>query len=99
MGVDLILESIVLLKTALLKLQCEVLRCHARGTNFLCPETKVSLNQTRQYFHIIFIIHRLIWWNEFFVNNPLTVEESDHHFVFFFKLNNVIMRGCKWMKL
>jgi hypothetical protein len=27
-----------------------------------------SLNQTRQYFHITFLIHRLTWWNTFFVN-------------------------------
>jgi hypothetical protein len=43
---DLILESLVLPKTALLILQCEVSRCHARGTSFLVPETEVLLDNT-----------------------------------------------------
>jgi hypothetical protein len=84
---DLILESLALAKTALLMLQREVSRCHARGNSFLFPETRSystnSLNRTRQYFHIIFLIPRLTWWNKFFVNDSLTVEECDkHHFVF-----------------
>jgi hypothetical protein len=44
-GGDLILESIVLPKTALFILQCEVSRCHARGTGFLFPETEVLLHE------------------------------------------------------
>jgi hypothetical protein len=43
-GGNLIMESLVLPKTALLILQCEVSRCHARGTSFLFPETEVSLD-------------------------------------------------------
>jgi hypothetical protein len=56
-GGDLILESLVLPKTALLILQCEVSRCHARGTSFLFPETEVLLdkffepNETMLPFH------------------------------------------------
>jgi hypothetical protein len=45
MGSDLILEFIVLPKTALLILQCEVSHCHARGTSFLFPETEVLLDE------------------------------------------------------
>jgi hypothetical protein len=31
---------------------------------------------------LIFLIHHLTWWNKFFVNDSLTVEECDHcHFV------------------
>jgi hypothetical protein len=44
-GGHLILESLILPKTALLILQCEVSRCHARGTNLLFPETKVLLDK------------------------------------------------------
>jgi hypothetical protein len=44
-GGDLILESLVLPKTALLILQCQVLCCHARGTSFLIPETAVLLDK------------------------------------------------------
>jgi hypothetical protein len=44
-GVDLILESLVLPKTALLILQCEVLHCYARGTSFLFPKTEVLLDK------------------------------------------------------
>jgi hypothetical protein len=43
MGGDLILESLVLPKTALLILQCEVSHCHARGPSFLFPENEVLL--------------------------------------------------------
>jgi hypothetical protein len=42
---NLILESFVLPKTALLILQCEVPRCHARGTSFLFPKTEVLLDE------------------------------------------------------
>jgi hypothetical protein len=45
MGSDLIVESLVLPKTALLILQCEVSRCHARGTSFIFPETEVLLDE------------------------------------------------------
>jgi hypothetical protein len=44
-GGDLILESLVLPKRALLILQCEVSRCHARGTSFHFPETEVLLDE------------------------------------------------------
>jgi hypothetical protein len=40
-----IMESFVLPKSALLMLQCEVSRCHARGTSFLFPETEVLLDE------------------------------------------------------
>jgi hypothetical protein len=58
-----------------------------RRNSFLFPETEVllddSLNQTRQYFHITFLIHCLTRWNKFFVNDFQTVEEWDqHHFDF-----------------
>jgi hypothetical protein len=43
MGSDLILESLILPKTALLIPQCEVSHYHARGTSFLLPETEVLL--------------------------------------------------------
>jgi hypothetical protein len=49
-------------------------------TEFLLDE----LGQTRHYLHIIFLIHRLTWWNKFFVNDSQTVEERDHHPVSFF---------------
>jgi hypothetical protein len=63
----------------------------ASGTSFLFPETKVllmnSLNQKRQFFHVIFPVNRLTWRNKFFVNDYLTVEECDqHHFVFNFQI-------------
>jgi hypothetical protein len=45
MGGDLILESPVLPKIALLTLQCEVSLFHARGTSFLFPETEVLLDE------------------------------------------------------
>jgi hypothetical protein len=45
-GDDLILESLVMPKTALLILQCEVSCCHARGTSFLFPESEVLLDKT-----------------------------------------------------
>jgi hypothetical protein len=45
MGDDLILESLILAKTALLILQSEVSHCHARGTSFLFPETEVLLDK------------------------------------------------------
>jgi hypothetical protein len=32
-------------KNALLILQCEVSRCHARGTSFLFPETEVFVDE------------------------------------------------------
>jgi hypothetical protein len=44
-GGDLILESLVSPKTALLILQCEVSRCDARGTSFLFHETEVLLHE------------------------------------------------------
>jgi hypothetical protein len=44
-GGDVILESIVLPKIAILMLQCEVSRCHARGASFLFPETEVLLDE------------------------------------------------------
>jgi hypothetical protein len=44
-GGDVILESLVLPKTAVLMLQCQISRCHARGTSFLFPETEVLLNE------------------------------------------------------
>jgi hypothetical protein len=44
-GGDLIMESPVLPKTALLILQCEVSCCHARGTSFLFPETEVLFDE------------------------------------------------------
>jgi hypothetical protein len=42
---DLILESLVLPKTALFILQCEVLHCHARGTSFPFLEIEILLNK------------------------------------------------------
>jgi hypothetical protein len=42
---DFILESLVLPKTALLILQCEVSCCHARGASFLFNETEVLLDE------------------------------------------------------
>jgi hypothetical protein len=44
-GGDFILDSLVLPKTAVLILQCEVSRCQARGTGFRFPETEVSLDE------------------------------------------------------
>jgi hypothetical protein len=44
-GGDLILESLVSPKNTLVMLQCEVSRCHARGTSFLFPETEVLLDE------------------------------------------------------
>lgn len=86
-GGGLILESLVLSKTALLILQCEALHWHARGTSssFLKLEhcSKNSLNRKRYYFHTIFLIHCIIWRNKFFVNDSLIGEECDqHHFAF-----------------
>jgi hypothetical protein len=76
---DLILESLVLPKIALLILQCEVSHFPARGASFLFPKTRSystnCLNQTRQHFHIIFLIH-LTWWNIFFMNGSLTVKKN-----------------------
>jgi hypothetical protein len=46
MGNDLILESLILAKTALLVPQCEVSHCHARGTSFLFLETDVLLDKS-----------------------------------------------------
>jgi hypothetical protein len=43
-----------------------------------------SLNQTRQYFHILFVIHRLAWWNKFLMNDSLTIEECDQITLFFY---------------
>jgi hypothetical protein len=59
-GGHLILESLVLPKTALLKFQCEVLRCRATvpTSSFLKLRSYYtnSLNQTGKYFHIVFLI-------------------------------------------
>jgi hypothetical protein len=41
----IILESIVLLNTAVLILHCEVSHCHEGGTGFLFPETEFLLNE------------------------------------------------------
>jgi hypothetical protein len=47
------------------------------------PNSANHLNQTRQYFSVIFLIHRLTWLNTSLVNDLTTVEECDqHHFVF-----------------
>jgi hypothetical protein len=85
-GVDLIVECLVLPRTALLIQQYEVLCCPERGTAsyFLKLRSYLtnSLNEMRQYWHIIFLIHHLTWWNRFFVNDSPTGEECDqHHFV------------------
>jgi hypothetical protein len=45
MGGNLIVEPSVLPKTPLLILQCQVSRCHSRGTSFLFPETEVLLGK------------------------------------------------------
>jgi hypothetical protein len=44
MGDYLLLESLALIKAALLVLHCEV-SCYARGTSFLFPETGVLLDE------------------------------------------------------
>jgi hypothetical protein len=42
-----------------------------------------SLKHMTHYFHIIFFVRLSIWWNKFFVNVSLTIEEwYQHHFVF-----------------
>lgn len=40
------------------------------------------LNHMRQYFHILFLIHRLAWMNMFSVNNSTAVQKCEQHFVF-----------------
>jgi hypothetical protein len=76
MGGDLILESLVLPKiTLLIVIQEEPASSFLKLRSYLTN----SLNQTTQYF----LIHRLTWWNKFFMNDSLTVKECDqHHFVF-----------------
>jgi hypothetical protein len=44
-GGDLILESLLLPKTAILVLQYEVSRCRAKGTSSLDPETEILLDE------------------------------------------------------
>jgi hypothetical protein len=87
MGSDLILDFIVLPKTVLLILQCEVSRCHARRTSFLFPETEVILDEFFEPNETI-LPHNIAHspsdlWNELFVNKSLTFEGcGQHHFVF-----------------
>jgi hypothetical protein len=56
---DLILESLVLSKTVLLIPipQCEVSRCHARGTIFLFPEIEILLVEFFEPNKTIFLFH------------------------------------------
>jgi hypothetical protein len=42
------------------------------------------LNQMRQFFYIIFLSHRLTWWNKFIVIDSQSVEECDQHRLVFF---------------
>jgi hypothetical protein len=51
-----------------------------------------SSNQTRQYLHIILLIHRLTWWNKFAENDSLTVEECDQHHSVFLPLKMNFLR-------
>jgi hypothetical protein len=87
MGGNLITESLVFPKTALLILKYDVLRCHARGTSFLFPETEAlldrffELNETILQHTIPYSLSDMA--EHFFVSDSLTAEECDqHHFVF-----------------
>jgi hypothetical protein len=73
---DLILEYFFFLpKTAVLVVQCEVSCCHAGRT--ISSLSTDSVNQMRQYFSIIFLIHSVTWWNTFFVNDSVTIKKCE----------------------
>jgi hypothetical protein len=78
MGHDLILESLVLSKTALLILQYEVSHFYAKGTSFLFPETEVLLdkffepNKTVLTHNIPYSLSDLVV--HFFMRDSLTTE-------------------------
>lgn len=81
---DLILESLVCQKTALLLLQVEVSRCHAGGTSLLCPETGVLFEELFESNETIFP-HNIPYSPSHLMEQILPVEECDQHcFVFCF---------------
>jgi hypothetical protein len=63
-GERLILEFLVLPEITLLILQCEVLRCQAKRSIFLVPETGVYLEEFFELNDTIRLIHRLTWWKK-----------------------------------
>jgi hypothetical protein len=89
---NFIVESSVLPKSVIIILHCESSHLMQEKLASLFQKQRLyptdSFNQTRHYFHIIFLIHCLTW-KEILYEKSLTIEESNQcHFGFSFEIKN-----------